>query len=134
MEDKTVQISQYQQTISANTNQINSLKKDIDELDNLQSKIDKLIQNLDNAAIGTQSKVLALPGKINSVIKLGLFYGILECAKGAHYNTAVSDLCESKKKIQNTIDEYNRQINSLRNEISNCNNQIQIIQTNMEDA
>lgn len=132
MEDISVQISQYQQTISTNTSQINSLKKDIDDLEILKTKTDKLIRNLESSAIGTRSKVMALPGMINGVIKLGLFSGILECSKGAHYNTAVSDLSESKRKIQNKIDDCNRQINTLTNEIINCNSQIQTIQANTE--
>lgn len=132
MEDSTVQITQYQQKITANTNQINSLKKDIDELEILKTKIEKIIRQVNRTADETRKKVFNIPNMMSSVIKLDLFSGILECAKGTQYNNAILELNKSKQNIQNQINECNAKINSLKTEINNCNNQIQTIQTNAE--
>lgn len=132
MEDSTVQITQYQQRITTNTNQINSLKKDIDELEILKTKIEKLNRQVKWAAEETRKRVFEIPNRMSSVIKLDLFTGILECTRGAQYNGAISELNKSKQNIQNQINECNAKIKSLKTEINNCNNQIQTIQANAE--
>lgn len=132
MEDSTAQITQYQQKITSNTNQINSLKKDIDELEILKTKIEKLSRQINRTADETRKKVFDIPNKMSSVIKLGLFTGILECSKGAQYNGAILELNTSRQNVQNQINECNEKINSLKIEINNCNNQIHTIQANTE--
>lgn len=132
MEDLTAQITQYQQKITSNTDQINSLKKDIDELEILKTKIEKLSRQINRTADETTKKVFDIPNKMSSVIKLGLFTGILECSKGVQYNGAISELNTSRQNVQNQINECNEKINSLKIEINNCNNQIHTIQANTE--
>ena len=133
MKDPTVQITQYQQKITAHTNQINSLKKDIDELEILKTKLEKLIRQVNQTAEGTRKKIFDIPSMMSSVIKMNLFTDMLACANGTQYNDAISDLKKSKQNVQNQINQCNTKIKSLTTEINTCNQKIQTIQTNAEE-
>lgn len=114
MSDKSQIITEYQSQISTITAEIRTLEDEIQELMAMKSKMQNLSQNLDVTSSYVRTIVQSLPEKMEHTIKLNLFSGLLNQAKGAQYMKAVAGLEAGTQKVQKRIDETRNQINTLR--------------------
>ena len=134
MEEQLQQIRKYQKIIAINQSKIDLLKKDIEDLNIIKLKIEKLEQRVEDTATQTQSGISMIPQMFNGVMKMGVLSKILQCAKGVQYCNALSELSAGEKKIQQSIEECYRKISELKREVSDYMEQIHMMQANLEDA
>lgn len=134
MEEQLQQIRKYQKIIAINQSKIDLLKKDIEDLNIIKLKIEKLEQRVEDTATQTQSGISMIPQMFNGVMKMGVLSKIFQCAKGVQYCNALSELSAGEKKIQQSIEECYRKISELKREVSDYMEQIHMMQANLEDA
>lgn len=134
MEEQIQQIRKYQKIVAINESKIDLLKKDIEDLNIIKLKIEKLAQRVEDTATQTQSSVSMIPQMFNGVMKMGVLSKIFQCAKGAQYRNALSELSAGEKKIQQSIEECYRKISELKREVNEYMEQIHMMQANLEDA
>lgn len=134
MEEQLQQIRKYQKIIAINQSKIDLLKKDIEDLNIIKLKIEKLEQRVEDTATQTQSGISMIPQMFNGVMKMGVLSKIFQCAKGVQYCNALSELSAGEKKIQQSTEECYRKISELKREVSDYMEQIHMMQANLEDA
>lgn len=134
MEEPLQQIRKYQKIIAINQSKIDLLKKDIEDLNIIKLKIEKLEQRVEDTATQTQSGVSMIPQMFNGAMKMGVLSKIFQCAKGVQYCNALSELSAGKKKIQQSIEECYRKISELKREVNDYMEQIHMMQANLEDT
>lgn len=134
MEEQLQQIRKYQKIIAINQSKIDLLKKDIEDLNIIKLRIEKLEQRVEDTATQTQSGISMIPQMFNGVMKMGVLSKIFQCAKGVQYCNALSELSAGEKKIQQSIEECYRKISELKREVSDYMEQIHMMQANLEDA
>ncbi len=114
MNDKDQKISKYQSQILSIVSKVNTLEDEIQELITLKNKMASLRDKLEETGLSAYSFLQSVPGKFKHMIKINLFSGLINCAKGKEYQAALVDLNGGMRKIQKEIDEKRGEIDELK--------------------
>lgn len=127
-------IASYDNKINRNNQRINEcnqiirqLEDDIEELRRLRPKIINVENAVGAAARASAKKIAGLPAAIFNplaVLKMNYFSGVLDAINGGERVKAQNAAENAKAKIDSKIRELQWEIENLRNEVRQCNSNI----------